>query len=129
MLLLDTDILIDCLRGVPPARTWLESAAAEAFGIPGIVAMELLVGCRNQSEQQRVQKFLTAFPLLWPDASEFACAYELLAAHRLATGVGIPDCVIAAMALGRQTPLCTFNRKHFQVFAGLEVREPYQRSR
>ncbi len=69
MLLLDTDILIDCLRGVPAARTWLESAAAEVFGIPGIVAM----------------------------------------------------------ALARHTPLCTFNRKHFQVFAGLEVREPYQR--
>ena len=89
--------------------------------------MELLVGCRNQSEQQRVQKFLTAYPLLWPDTSEFARAYELLAAHRLATGVGIPDCVIAAMALGRHTTLCTFNRKHFQIFAGLEVREPYQR--
>ncbi|MBL8178456.1 MAG: type II toxin-antitoxin system VapC family toxin [Bryobacterales bacterium] len=127
MLLLDTDILIDCLRGVPAARKWLESAAVESFGIPGIVAMELLVGCRNQSEQQHIKKFVTAFPLLWPDASEFARAYELLAAHRLATGVGIPDCVIAAMAIGRQTPLCTFNRKHFQVFAGLEVREPYQR--
>lgn len=127
MLLLDTDILIDCLRGVPAARTWLESAATEAFGIPGIVAMELLVGCRNQSEQQRVQKFLTAFPLLWPAASEFARAYELLAAHRLATGVGSPDCVIAAMALGRHAPLCTFNRKHFQIFVGIELREPYQR--
>jgi predicted nucleic acid-binding protein len=47
MLLLDTDILIDCLRGVPAARTWLESAAKEAFGIPGIVAMELLIGARR----------------------------------------------------------------------------------
>ena len=74
MLLLDTDILIDCLRGVPAARTWLESVAAETFGIPGIVAMELLVGCRNTSEQQRVQKFLTAYPLLWTDAAEFARA-------------------------------------------------------
>ena len=127
MLLLDTDILIDCLRGVPAARSWLQSAPAEAFGIRCIVAMELLVGCRNQTEQQRVQKFLAAYPLLWPDASEFACAYELLAAHRLATGIGIPDCVIAAMALGRHIPLCTFNRKHYQIFAGLEVREPYQR--
>ena len=51
MVLLDTDVLIDCLRGVPPARIWIESAPTEAFGIPGIVAMELLVGCRNQMEQ------------------------------------------------------------------------------
>ena len=113
MLLLDTDILIDCLRGVPAARTWLKSAATEAFGIPGIVAMELLIGCRNQPEQQRVQKFLAAYPLLWPDASEFARAYELLAAHRLATGVGIPDCVIAAMALTRQTTTLYFQSQTF----------------
>ena len=58
-MLLDTDILVDCLRGVAAARTWLESAASQTFGIPGIVAMELVVGCRNQAEQQRVQKFLT----------------------------------------------------------------------
>jgi predicted nucleic acid-binding protein len=47
MLLLDTDVLIDCLRGMPAAKLWLASAAGEAFGVPGVVAMELLVGSRD----------------------------------------------------------------------------------
>lgn len=127
MLLLDTDVLIDCLRGVASATNWIASASDETFSIPGIVAMELVVGCRNQAEQVRMQKFLSAFPVLWPDASEFARAFELLTLYRLGSGVGIPDCLIAAMALGRHAPLYTFNRKHFQIFPGIEVREPYSR--
>ena len=79
-------------------------------------------------EQQRAQKFLATFPIEWPDASEFERAYELLAAHRLSIGVGIPDCLIAAMALTRSWPLYTFNLKHFQHFTGLDVRAPYQRT-
>ena len=33
---LDTDVLIDCLRGTPAARAWLEQVASDAFqlGIP-----------------------------------------------------------------------------------------------
>ena len=127
MVLLDTDVLIDCLRALPAAKQWLESQADERFGIPGIVAMELLVGCRDRTEQRHLEKFLKAFNVVWPDSADFARAFDLLAAYRLASGVGIPDCLIAAMALGRQTPLCTFNRKHFAPFDGLDLREPYRR--
>jgi predicted nucleic acid-binding protein len=80
MFLLDTDVLIECLRGRPAAREWLASAPGEAFGVPGVVAMELLVGCRNQSDQRQVEKFMTRFPILWPDACGFARAYDLMAA-------------------------------------------------
>jgi predicted nucleic acid-binding protein len=90
--------------------------------------MELLMGCRNQSDQQQVQKFMTQFAILWPDASEFARAYDLMAAHRLSSGPGIPDCLIAAMALSRNATLYTFNLKHFQKIPELDVREPYVRS-
>jgi len=98
MILLDTDVLVDCLRGVSVAQRWLASAAKESFGIPGVVAMELLMGCRHQADVERLQKFLGTFRVLWPDASEFARAYDLLAALRLSTGLSIPDCLIAAMA-------------------------------
>ena len=127
MFLLDSDVLIDCLRGIPAAKQWLAGLASEAFGVPGVVAMELLVGCRNQNEQRQVQKFITRFQVFWPDASEFARAYDLLADHRLSSGLGIPDCLIAATALSRNAILLTFNLKHFQVIGGLKVQEPYRR--
>ena len=71
MILVDTDVLVDCLRGTAPAKRWLEETPAEGLGIPGIVAMELLLGCRNRVELQNLQRFLSTFSVAWPDASEF----------------------------------------------------------
>jgi len=127
-LLLDTDVLVDCLRGTAAARAWLSGVAADTFQVPGIAAMELLMGCQNQSDLQRTQKFLTTFEVIWPEASDFARAYDLLATHRLTSGLSIPDFLIAAMALSRSARLYTFNLKHFRVIAGLDVQEPYARA-
>jgi predicted nucleic acid-binding protein len=89
--------------------------------------MELLIGCRNRAEIQHLQRFLDTFSIVWPDASEFARAYELLAEHRLTSGLGIPDCLVAAMALVRRARLYTFNSKHFRVIPGVDAQEPYSR--
>ncbi|MCS6909268.1 MAG: hypothetical protein NZM11_01680 [Anaerolineales bacterium] len=61
--LLDTDVLIDCLRGTPAARSWLSSNAAQSFQVPGIAAMELLMGCNNQADLERIQQFLSTFSI------------------------------------------------------------------
>jgi tRNA(fMet)-specific endonuclease VapC len=127
MILIDTDVLVECLRGSDAANTWLRSLPIETFAIPGVVAMELVVGCRNHAELQQIRKFLSAFTVSWPDASESAQAFELLTAHRLASGISIPDCLIAAMALVRGARLYTFNLKHFQSVSGLDARSPYSR--
>ena len=57
--LVDTDVLIDILRGTPAAQAWLASVPTTSFEIPGIVAMELVIGCRNQVELQRIGRFLS----------------------------------------------------------------------
>jgi len=121
MVLVDTDVLVECLRGSVAAKNWLESFPKEAFAIPGAVAMELIIGCRNQAELQQIREFLGSFSLAWPNASEFAQAHELLVAHRLSSGIGIPDCLIAATALARAARLYTFNLKHFQAVPGLDA--------
>jgi hypothetical protein len=69
----------------------------------------------------------TAFSVAWTEASEFAQAYNLLAAYRLRSGLSIPDCLVAAMALTRSATLYTFNMRHFRVITGLDVQEPYTR--
>ena len=89
--------------------------------------MELLIGCRNRAEIQHLQRFLDTFSIVWPDTNEFARAYELLAEHRLTSGLGIPDCLVAAMALVRKARLYTFNSKHFRVIPGVDAQEPYSR--
>jgi predicted nucleic acid-binding protein len=124
---LDTDVLIECLRGQPAAEAWLTQVGGEAFQVPGIVAMELLVGCRDRTELERARRFLNAFDVVWPDASEFARAFELLAEHHLGSNLGIPDCLIAAMTLSRSAQLYSFYLRHFRVVPGLEVESPYTR--
>jgi predicted nucleic acid-binding protein len=126
--LVDTDVLIDILRGTAAAQNWLASTPTTTFAIPGVVAMELVMGGRNQVELRRVQQLLTAFSIAWPEAAEFAQAYDLLATHHLTTGLSIPDCLIAAMAVTRAATLYTFNQRHFRVIAGLDVQEPYART-
>ena len=128
MILLDTDILVDVLRGNESAKSWLQSLETESFGIPGMVARELVMGCRDRADLQRIEKLLKRFKVIWHEANEFARAYDLLASHRLASGLSIPDCLIAAMALARDAQLYTFNSRHFALVPGLRVREPYSRS-
>lgn len=127
MVLVDTDVLIECLRGSIAAGKWLATVESDLFGIPGIVAVELVMGCRNQNELQQIQRFLRSFHIVWPEASDFERSYHLLLTHRLSSGLSIPDSLIAAMALSREGRLYTFNLKHFQLVPGLDVRQPYQR--
>ncbi len=47
MIILDTDIMIDLLRGYSNAIKWIESLGNEEIILPGFVVMELVQGCRN----------------------------------------------------------------------------------
>jgi hypothetical protein len=58
MILVDTDVMVDVMRRHTPAVAWLDSLGTETIGIPGLVAMELLQGCRDREEQRRVENVL-----------------------------------------------------------------------
>ena len=49
--------------------------ATDGRQIPGVVAMELLIGCQESEEVDHLQKFLRTFSLVWPDAAGFAQAW------------------------------------------------------
>ncbi len=125
--LLDTDVLIDCLRGLPVALAWIHGHSGDTFQVPGVAAMELLVGCRNQAEVTGVRRFLSSFEVVWPDPEESSSAFELLAAYRTSSGIGIPDCIVAAMAMSRSARVYTFNAKHFRAIPDLDIAQPYVR--
>ena len=73
-MLLDTDVLVDFLRGYPPAVAWLGNYPGPV-ALSGLVAMEILQGCRNGAEQQRVQQELNRFALYWPRLADCQRAY------------------------------------------------------
>lgn len=66
MVVLDTDVMVDVLRDLPNARAWLESQPNEELVVPGFVIVELVQGCRNRGEQDRVQKLVSRYRVAWP---------------------------------------------------------------
>ena len=123
-MLLDTDVMVSFLRGYPPAVNWLTNFTSPV-GLIGVSAMELLQGCRNQAEQQRVERVLARFTFHWPTLADCHRAYRDFAAYRLSTGLGLLDSLIGNTAIGLNEQLATFNVKHYIPIAGLQTVQPY----
>lgn len=129
MLLLDTDIMIDVLRRYSPALAWLGALGSESIGIPGLVAMELLRGCRDKNEKQQVESTLRLYILHWPTQADCARAFSDFTAYHLSHGIGILDTLIAETAVGLDVELATFNQRHYGVLSSLRTIQPYERTK
>lgn len=127
MIICDTDVMVDILRGKEPALAWLSSVSDEIIALPGIVMMEIIQGCRTKSEQQQIQKTLKNYPLLWPSQEAFIHALKHFSSHYLSHGVGILDAIIAEIAVEAGFPLQTFNQKHYLPHPKLRTIQPYTR--
>ena len=83
-ILIDTDILIDVFRGIEPAINRLQDESQTALlSISVVTEMELMVGCRNKSEQQKLTVFLNNYVILKINESISDQAVELLRQYRL----------------------------------------------
>jgi predicted nucleic acid-binding protein len=89
MICVDTDVMIDILRHYAPTLDWLRSLGSEELAIPGLVAMELLQGCCNRREQQRVKRVLRPYRLSWPSQSDCERAFNHYAKFHLSHQLGI----------------------------------------
>lgn len=123
-MLLDTDVMVDFLRGYAPAVTWL-TGYTSPVGISGLVAMELLQGCRNLAEQQRIEREIARFTFHWPTVVDCQRAYRDFAFFRLRDGLGLLDSLIGHTAVGLNEELATFNLKHYGPISGLQTVQPY----
>jgi len=95
-LLLDTDVLIEILRGSPEAGQWLESLGNQTIGISVLTRMEILQGARNRSEQETLIAQLGEYPLILVEGNDSVQALRWFEDYHLSHGVGILDCLISA---------------------------------
>lgn len=128
MLLLDSDIMIDLLRKHPPAMAWLASLNDEEIALPGFVVMELIQGCRNKVEQQKIEKTVASYGVVWPTPATCDEALSVFIRYRLRHALGLLDALIGETAVALQLPLHTFNQKHYASIPNLVTIQPYQRS-
>jgi predicted nucleic acid-binding protein len=125
MILLDSDVAIDILRNHPPAVAWLQRLGTQTLGLPGLVVMELIQGCQNKSEQNKVEQFCVPFTIDWPTQADCQRALRDYTAYHLSHGLGLLDALIGHTAIGLSATLATFNVKQFAVIAGLSTIQPY----
>ena len=121
--LIDTNIIIDVLRGYQPAIQWIQSQQQLVF--PRMVYLEVIAGCRTKVEQGTALRFLKRFDLVEFTDSDFVWATDQLIKFKLSHNAGINDCLIAAPAFRLQLPLYTQNVKHFQPLLGTLAVKPY----
>lgn len=109
MILLDSDVLIDLLRNYRSAIEWFDSLHEdEELLVSGYVVMELIQGCRNKAEQERVQRLLGAYGVIWLSAADCDKALEVFVAYRLSHNAGVLDILIGQTAIALGLPLYTF---------------------
>ncbi|MGI8642046.1 MAG: type II toxin-antitoxin system VapC family toxin [Pyrinomonadaceae bacterium] len=124
-LLLDSDILIDYLRGYPAAISYLEGLTERQI-ISAITVAELYAGIRDGSEREALEELLETFEII-PVSQSVAIAGGLFRRTFLKShNIGIADAVIAATAKVEKAIVVTLNRKHFPMFSNVIV--PYRKS-
>lgn len=117
--------MVDMLRGYPPAVAWLESVESELLALPGYVVLELIAGCENRSEMNRLLRFLQRYRIVWPAAADCDRAIRDFAEARSSRKIGILDVLIAECSVGLDVPLYSFNLRHFTGILGLRTVQPY----
>jgi len=130
MRFLDTDVMIDILRGYLPAVSWLTSLDEDnAPALPGYVVMELLTwkGIKNKEGLHRLYDILAEFVIFWPSVDACSLAMEVVYQKYLSHAVAPFDALIAECAREYGATLCTFNRKHYDCIEGLVTEQPYSK--
>jgi predicted nucleic acid-binding protein len=121
-LLVDTDILIDVSKGIELAVNRLQSEANNSIlAISMITQMELMVGCRNKTELQNLEKFLRWYVIIKVNELISDKAIELLSQYRLNHGLLIPDGLIAATSIVINAPLLSKNQRDYRFISELNL--------
>ena len=127
MILLDKDVMIDLLRQYPPAMAWLDSLGEEEIVLPGFVMMELIQGCQDKAEQNKIEKALAHYGVTWPLPETCEQALSTFSIYYLSHGLGILGALIGQIAVALDLSLHTFNQKHYEVIPDLKIVQPYEK--
>ncbi|MDP2833927.1 MAG: type II toxin-antitoxin system VapC family toxin [Pseudomonadota bacterium] len=118
-MLVDTDVLIWYLRGHEKAARFLESL--QELKLSAITWMELVQGCRNRQELERLKKDFSRRQVVILPVSEAISerAIALVETHFLGDGLLLADALIASTAIEHTLTLSSANSKHFRPIQGL----------
>ncbi len=110
MILVDSDVLIANLRGIPAAQDWLLAARRDTgpLAVSAVSLTEVAGGMRSGERRQvsRLLSSMRAFPVT---------------ERRSHQGIGLGDYLIAATAEVEGLDLATLNVRHFPMIKDLQA--------
>lgn len=113
-MILDSDVIIEVLRGNPATVGWLRTqrAAGVALAYSPVSRAEIRA-CSRPGERPAIAGLFGSLAAIPINASTGELAGELLAKYARSHGVQMGDALIAASALESGSDLATFNARHF----------------
>ena len=121
-LIIDTDVLIDYLRGVTEAVEYCKSLTSP-IGVSVITVAELYTGTRDRHEETQLDQLIdlmTVFAITHPIAKQGGLfRKQYIKSH----AIEIPDALIAATVKIHGGRLVTLNKKHYPMLPDIMV--PY----
>ncbi|MCU0340292.1 MAG: type II toxin-antitoxin system VapC family toxin [Spirosomaceae bacterium] len=121
MLLVDSNIFINYLRGYVPEKAFIESIGKANMGLSVIVEMELYNGVLNRNEYVKIKKELLGMIRIPINEEISNTALLLSQQYALSHQMSVSDTLIAATALVFDLELLTYNLKDFRFIPGLKV--------
>ena len=123
-LLIDTDIFIDYLKGMSPAKAVFRSKDIEIY-YSVLTKKELLnkPGLKN-SERKKITSIFRELKTILID-SDISMKYSDLLAKYHKRGLQPADAIIAATAWSKSLPLLTRNIKHFTYIEEITLSPTY----
>ena len=120
--LIDTDILVDYIRGNLDAAAYLQSLDEWSYSV--VTAMELFAGAQNKREIRAIEKVLKNFRETPLSRTIGSRGREIVKDYVKSDGIDPLDAIIAAAAIIESLTLSTRNRKHFRHIRGLKIETP-----
>jgi predicted nucleic acid-binding protein len=118
-MLVDTDVLIDFLRGYNKAISFIEKFSSQIILSPIVVA-ELYAGVKGAKELAVLDNFVSHFRVV-PITKDVARAAGLYKRDfGKSYGVGIADAILAATVEKEKVELKTLNVKHYPMIRDLK---------
>ena len=119
LILPDTDVLIDFLRGYPQAIDFINTNASQII-LSAIVVAELYAGVRKNQELTILDNFVSLFEVISVNSEIAKIGGLYKRDFGKSHGVGLADAVIAATCSLKNAQLKTLNVKHYPMIKKLE---------
>jgi predicted nucleic acid-binding protein len=122
VILIDSDVLIEHLRGNTDARDWLVQARRTSGPLAmSVISLTEIAGGMRSPERREVVRLLGSMQRFGVTEQVAWRAATLMREYRRShSGIGLGDYLIAATAFTEGLELATLNVRHYPMFPGLD---------